>query len=56
MELLLDEEDYDGEDHRLELEQMLGILENAASYEDLEGCPRYLEFVSLLEPAHLGAA
>ena len=56
VELLLDEEDYDGEDHRLELEQMLGILENASSYEDLEECPRYLEFVSRLEPAHLGAA
>ena len=40
VELMLDEEDYDGEDHRLELEQMLGILENASSYADLEECPR----------------
>ena len=56
VELMLDEEDYDGEDHRLELEQMLGILENASSYSDLEGCPRYLAFLSRLEPAHRGAA
>ena len=56
VELMLDEEDYDGEDHRLELEQMLGILENASSYADLEGCTPYLAFLSRLEPAHRGAA
>ena len=56
VELLLDEEDYDGEDHRLELEEMLGILENASSYPELERCPGYQGFLSLLVPARLGAA
>jgi len=56
VELMLDEGGFDDEDHRLELEQMLGILENALSYTDLEGCPRYLAFLSRLEPAHRGAA
>ena len=54
VELLLDEEDYDGEDHRLELEQMQGILENASSYTDLERSPGYLAFVSCWNPPGLG--
>lgn len=36
IEIMLDEEDYDGPDHREELEQMLEVLESASSYEDLE--------------------
>jgi hypothetical protein len=36
IEIMLDEADYDGLDHREELERMLGALESAASYEDLE--------------------
>lgn len=56
VELMLDEGDYDDEEHRLELEQMLGILENASSYADLEGSPRYLTFLSRLEPPQRGAA
>ncbi len=56
VELMLDEEDYDDDDHRQELELMLGILENASSYTDLEGCPQYLAFLSRLEPAQRGAA
>ncbi len=56
VELMLDEQDYDDDDHRQELEQMLGILENASSYTDLERCPRYREFLSPLEPAQRGAA
>ncbi len=56
VELMLDEEDYDDDDHRNELEQMLGILENASSYTDLEGCPEYLGFLSRLEPTQRDAA
>jgi len=56
VELMLDEQDYDGDDHRQELEQMLGILENASSYTDLERCPRYLAFLSCLKPVQRGAA
>jgi hypothetical protein len=56
VELMLDEEDYDDDDHRQELELMLGILENASSFRDLEGCPRYLTFLSCLKPVQRGAA
>jgi len=56
VELLLDEEDYDGDDHRLELEEMLEILENATSYQELERCPGYQGFLALLEPPQRGAA
>ena len=56
IELMLDEEDYDDDDHRQELELMLGILEGASSSRDLERCPPYLSFLSRLEPAQRGAA
>ncbi len=56
VELMLDEEDYDDDDHRQELELMLGILEKASSFADLERCPRYRAFLSRLEAAHRGAA
>lgn len=36
IELMLDERDYDGEDHKEELEQMLGLLEPARTFDDLE--------------------
>jgi len=35
IEVMLDEEDYDGEDHREELERMLGLHESSATYEEL---------------------
>ena len=56
VELMLDEQDYDDDEHRQELEQMLGILENASSFTDLERCPRYLAFLSPLETIQRGAA
>lgn len=56
VELMLDEGDYDDEEHRKELELMLDILEKASSYPDLERCPQYRAFVSGLEPAQRGAA
>ena len=37
IEVMLDEGDYDGEDHKTELGAMLGLLEVASSFEDLEG-------------------
>ena len=39
IEVMLDEEDYDGEDHREELERMHGLLEAFGIYEELEGQP-----------------
>jgi hypothetical protein len=36
IELMLDERDYDGEDHREELEQMLGLLEASPTFDDLD--------------------
>jgi hypothetical protein len=41
IEIMLDEEDYDGLDHREELERMLGLLESASSIEDLESRADY---------------
>ncbi len=41
IELMLDEGDYDGEDHKEELEQMLRLLESVASFANLEGQSEY---------------
>ena len=54
IEVMLDEEDYDGEDHREELERMLGVLETSASYEELERQPHHrwiLERRDSVQPA-----
>jgi hypothetical protein len=51
VELLLDLRDYDGEDHREELERMLGLLEAADSFEDLSGRPGYRWFLDRI-PSH----
>jgi len=56
IEVMLDEEDYDGEDHRDELEQMLGVLEASSSYEELEHQPDYRRLLERLEPAKPAAA
>ena len=45
IELMLDHGDYDGEDHLAELEAMLGHLESASSFGQLEADPGYREFV-----------
>jgi hypothetical protein len=45
IELMLDHGDYDGEDHLAELEVMLGHLESASSFDQLEADPGYREFV-----------
>jgi hypothetical protein len=56
VELMLHEEDYDDEEHRRELEVMLGLLECAASFEELLCRPEYRTFVKPLERPRRGAA
>jgi hypothetical protein len=48
VELLLHEGDYDGEDHREELERMRILLENASTFEELEGEAGYQWFLDQL--------
>jgi hypothetical protein len=45
VELLLHEGDFDGEDHREELERMESLLENSSTLEELEGQPDYQWFL-----------
>ena len=54
IEVMLDEEDYDGEDHREELERMLGVLESSETYEVLASQPDHrwiLDRHELAQPA-----
>lgn len=48
IEIMLDEADYDGEDHRDELERMLEILNASETFEELELRPDYQRFVARL--------
>lgn len=41
IEIMLDEADYDGDDHREELERMQRLLEAAETFEDLAGQPAH---------------
>ena len=56
IELMLDHGDYDGEDHLAELEEMLGLLESASTFEPLQANPAYREFVVRLGTARPVAA
>jgi hypothetical protein len=56
IEIMLDEEDYDGEDHRVELEQMLALLESSSSFEELEHQAGYRRLLDRLDPARPVAA
>jgi hypothetical protein len=56
IEIMLDEADYDGEDHRDELERMLGILDSSSSYEVLERHPEYQQILKRLDPVRSFAA
>src|ERR1700749_2967047 len=56
IEIMLDEEDYDGEDHREELEWMLGLLESASAFDDLETQPAHRRLLDRLDPARSAAA
>jgi hypothetical protein len=51
IEVMLDEGDHDGEEHKEELEQMLGLLEAASSFEDLEGQSDYRRLLERLVSA-----
>ncbi|MGP0063211.1 MAG: hypothetical protein ACLQGP_06355 [Isosphaeraceae bacterium] len=56
IEVMLDEEDYDGEDHREELERMLGLLEASATYEELARQPHHRWLLERREAAQAAAA
>jgi len=56
IEVMLHEGDYDDDEHRDELELMLGMLETAESFEEIEGSPAYQRFLRQLEPAGVAAA
>ena len=56
VEVMLDEGDYDGEDHRQELLRMLPMLESATSFEDLAARADYRWFLDRFRPAHTNAA
>ncbi len=56
IEIMLDEKDYDGEDHREELERMLGHLESSETFEELECHPAYRRLIARLDPARSAAA
>ncbi len=56
VELLLDEGDYDGDDHRDELVRMAALLEAAESFDDLDGQPEYKGLLLRLHGARPVAA
>jgi hypothetical protein len=56
IEIMLDEEDYDGPDHREELERMLGLLESATSCEELEAHSDYRWLLDRLDAVQPVAA
>jgi hypothetical protein len=56
IEIMLDEADYDGEDHREELERMLGLLDSSSSYEELERHPEYQRILERADPVRSFAA
>ena len=49
IEIMLDEADYDGDDHRHELEQMLDFLSSSSSYEELIKHPEYRRVIQSVE-------
>ena len=56
IETMLDERDYDGEDHREELERMQAMLEAVLSYGELEALPGYQWFLRKLPRSRTFAA
>jgi hypothetical protein len=56
IEIMLDEQDYDDEDHREELERMLGPLESSETFEELESDSAYRRIVSRLDRERSAAA
>jgi hypothetical protein len=53
---MLDAADYDGEDHREELERMVRLLEAGSSFAELERQPGYRWFLDRIEAASRVAA
>jgi hypothetical protein len=56
IEVMLDEADYDGEDHREELEKMHQLLEPSESIADLQLQAGYQWFLNRLAAGHTVAA
>jgi hypothetical protein len=56
IEIMLDEGDYDGEDHQEELDRMLDLLESSSSYDELERHPDHRALIDRLELAQRVAA
>jgi hypothetical protein len=56
IEIMLDEQDYDGEDHRQELEQMHQLLDAANTFEELSAHDEYNQLLTRFEPAQSVAA
>ncbi len=56
IEIMLDEGDYDGDDHREELERMLVPLETSETFDELAGHAVYRRLVARLDPARSAAA
>jgi hypothetical protein len=56
IEDVLDEGDYEGEDHKDRLESMLRLLEAARSFEDLNSQPDYRRLLERLVPTWPAAA
>ncbi len=56
IEVMLDEADYDGEDHREELERMHDLLEPSESITDLQHQAGYQWFLKRLAPSRTVAA
>lgn len=56
LEAMIDEADYDDEDHRREIVWMQGLLQSADSVDDLERDADYRRFVARLAPIPVAAA
>jgi hypothetical protein len=56
IEAMLDEADYEDEEHRSELETIRGLLEAATAFEEIEAQPGYRWFLERPEPAVSAAA
>jgi hypothetical protein len=55
VEVMLDEADYDDEDHRRDLEEVREMLEAAETYDDLASQAGYRRFLNPLESARSAA-
>ena len=56
IEIMLDEADYDGDDHQHELEQMRVLLDASSSFDNLISHSAYQQFVERFEPLRACAA